>query len=264
MSYSRTKVWIAAEILTASDLNTEFSGNITNENDLDSRLIAEVSVRSALESEYNTFYGAAWNAGSGQIANDKVALASMKNSSVGTSELVAQAVTRTKLHNDIVDPAVDIAGARTLGTGAVQACAGNDSRLNDQRPPSDHSVHFGKIQHGSITLLAFGDDTTEISTAIDTWQTKITHRIYIPADATTLRLSTRIHDSVAGGGHARARITVGGLSSTVNMSTEGSAYHYIETATLDVSSLSGWQTMLLQIRTTSGTVKVQGYTIIWE
>ena len=264
MSYSRIKVWIAAEILTASDLNTEFSGNITNENDLDSRLIAEVSARSALESEYDTFYGAAWSAGSNQIANDKVALASMKNSSVGTSELVAQAVTRAKLHDDIVDPATDIAGARTIGTGAVQSCAGNDSRLNDQRTPSDHSVHFGKIQHGSITMLAFGDDTTEVSTTFDTWQTKITHRIYIPVDATTLRLSTRIHDSTAGGGSARARISLGGLSSTENLSTESGAYHYIETATLDVSSLSGWQTMLLQIRTTAGTVKVQGYTIIWE
>ena len=264
MSYSRIKVWIAAEILTAGDQNAEFNGNIANENDLDSRLITEITARSTLESEYDTFYGAAWNAGDSQIANNKVALASMKDNSVGTSELVAQAVTRTKLHDDIVDPAVDIAGARTIGTGAVQSCAGNDSRLSDQRTPSDHSVHFGKIQHGSITVLAFGDDTAEISTTYDNWQTKITHRIYIPTDATTLRLSTRIHDSVAGGGYARARITVGGLSSSENLSTEGGAYHYIETATLDVSSLSGWQAMLLQIRTTSGTVKVQGYTIIWE
>ena len=264
MSYSRTKVWIAAEILTASDLNTEFSGNITNENDLDSRLITEIAARAALESEYDTFYGAVWNAGDGQVANNKVALASMKDNSVGTSELIAQAVTRVKLHDDIIDPAADIAGARTIGTGAVQSCSGNDSRLSDQRTPSDHSVHFGKIQHGSITVLAFGDDTTEISTTFDTWQTKITHRIYIPVDATMLRLSTRIHDATAGGGYARARISLGGLSSTENLSTESGAYHYIETATLDVSSLSGWQTMLLQIRTTSGTVKVQGYTIIWE
>lgn len=264
MSYSRIKVWIAAEILTASDLNTEFSGNITNENNLDSRLIAEVSARSTLESEYDTFYEACWNVGNSQIANNKVALASMKDNSVGTSELVAQAVTRAKLHDDIVDPAADVAGVRTIGIGAVQSCAGNDSRLNDQRTPSDHSVHFGKIQHGSITVLAFGDDTTEISTTNDTWQTKITHRIYIPADATILRLSTRIHDSQSGGGCARARISLGGLSSTENVSTQSGVYHYIETATLDVSSLLAWQTMLLQIRTTVGTMKVQGYTIIWE
>ena len=49
MSYSRIKIWIAAEVLTSSDLNAEFSGNITNENDLDTRLIAEIAARSALE-----------------------------------------------------------------------------------------------------------------------------------------------------------------------------------------------------------------------
>lgn len=34
------------------------------------------------------------------------------------------------------DPAVGTAGLRTLGTGAQQACAGNDSRLSDARPPN--------------------------------------------------------------------------------------------------------------------------------
>lgn len=264
MSYSRNKVWIAAEILTAANLNTEFDGCITNENDLDSRLISETTSRSTLETEYDTFYAACWNAGNSQIANNKVALASMKDNSIGTSELVAQAVTRAKLHDDIIDPAAGVAGARTIGTGAVQSCAGNDARLSNQRTPSNHSVHFGKIQHGSIALLDLGNDDTAHSHGTSSWTSKVAHRIYIPTDATALRLSTRIRDSQSGGGHARARITVGGLESSENLSTEGGAYHYIETATLDVSSLSGWQTLSLQLRTTAATVMVQGYTIIWE
>lgn len=141
MSYSRNKVWIAAEILTAANLNTEFDGCITNENDLDSRLISEITARTTLEGEYDTFYAAAWNAGSSQIANNKVALASMKDNSVGTSELVAQAVTRAKLHDDIIDPAVDVAGARTLGTGATQAMPGNTTPI-----PSDNSVTSAKLK----------------------------------------------------------------------------------------------------------------------
>lgn len=140
MSYSRNKVWIAAEILTAANLNTEFDGCITNENDLDSRLISETTSRSTLETEYDTFYAACWNAGNSQIANNKVALASMKDNSIGTSELVAQAVTGVKLHDDIIDPAAGVAGARTLGTGATQAMAGNATPT-----PADGSITVAKI-----------------------------------------------------------------------------------------------------------------------
>ncbi|MFA5240550.1 MAG: hypothetical protein WC476_12705, partial [Phycisphaerae bacterium] len=34
----------------------------------------------------------------------------------------------------VIDPAAGTAGLRTLGTGAQQACAGNDSRLSNARP----------------------------------------------------------------------------------------------------------------------------------
>lgn len=53
MAYSRIKTWIPGEILTASDLNAEHDGHITNEDDLDTRLTAEVAARVALEAEYD-------------------------------------------------------------------------------------------------------------------------------------------------------------------------------------------------------------------
>ena len=160
MSYSRNKVWIAAEILTAANLNTEFDGCITNENDLDSRLISEISARTTLESEYDTFYGAAWNAGDSQIANNKVALASMNDNSVGTSELVAQAVTRAKLHDDIIDPAANIAGARTLGTGSAQALPGNTPIV-----PADNSLVYAQF-----SIPTAGDNIVgRNDTALEGW-----------------------------------------------------------------------------------------------
>ena len=45
MAYSRIKVWIPGETLTASDLNSEFTGCIANDNDLATDLASEVTNR---------------------------------------------------------------------------------------------------------------------------------------------------------------------------------------------------------------------------
>jgi len=42
----------------------------------------------------------------------------------------------------VVDAAATIGSLRTLGTGALQACAGNDSRLSDSRTPSGSATGF--------------------------------------------------------------------------------------------------------------------------
>jgi len=43
------------------------------------------------------------------------------------------------------DAAAGTASRRTLGTGATQACAGNDARLTDTRTPTDGSVTAAKL-----------------------------------------------------------------------------------------------------------------------
>ena len=47
------------------------------------------------------------------------------------------------------DPIAGTAGLRTLGTGAQQACAGNDARLSDIRPLADASVTQAKLKTSS-------------------------------------------------------------------------------------------------------------------
>jgi len=47
------------------------------------------------------------------------------------------------------DPIAATAGLRTLGTGAQQACAGNDARLSDIRPLADASVSQAKLKTSS-------------------------------------------------------------------------------------------------------------------
>jgi hypothetical protein len=68
------------------------------------------------------------------------------------------------------DQAAGTASIRTLGTGALQACAGNDSRLSDARTPAAH-VHAGAdISTGTVayarlpvgtgaSTIAAGDDS---------------------------------------------------------------------------------------------------------
>jgi len=66
----------------------------------------------------------------GQIVNAKVAA----NAAIAESKLALAS-----------DAAAGTASRRTLGTGATQATAGNDSRLSDQRTPSDGSVTLAKL-----------------------------------------------------------------------------------------------------------------------
>lgn len=129
MAYSRIKIWIAAEILTAADQNAEFSGCIANENDLDIRLNAEVASRVALESEHDTLQGNVWNAGTSEIATNRVSQDSMKDNSIGNPELKALAVTHEKVAAANKDGAIDVPSMRTLGIEALQACPGTDSRF---------------------------------------------------------------------------------------------------------------------------------------
>jgi hypothetical protein len=46
------------------------------------------------------------------------------------------------------DAAADVPSRRTLGTGATQAAAGDDSRLSDERVPTDGSVTASKLVSG--------------------------------------------------------------------------------------------------------------------
>ena len=48
------------------------------------------------------------------------------------------------------DPAAGTAGLRTIGTGALTACAGNDSRLSNCRTPCDGSVTVGKLGAAAV------------------------------------------------------------------------------------------------------------------
>jgi microcystin-dependent protein len=104
--------------------------------------------------------------GNTELADNSVTLAKMADNSVGAAEIIAGAVGETELADGSVT-GVKIASAlkpsggaaaasealRALGTGAGTAAAGNDSRLSDQRTPSDASVTLAKLATAVLNAL---------------------------------------------------------------------------------------------------------------
>jgi hypothetical protein len=77
---------------------------------------------------------------------------------ITAANIVNATITDVQIAAANKDGAAGTASLRTLGTGAAQAAAGNDSRLSDTRIPTDASVTGGtagagvKIAAGTITL----------------------------------------------------------------------------------------------------------------
>lgn len=78
--------------------------------------------------------------------------------SVGTNQILNGAVTDTKINAALKGPAANVYGLRTLGTGALQAVAGNDLRLSNPSSGdltgSQPNLTVAKIQGKIFDLVA--------------------------------------------------------------------------------------------------------------
>ncbi len=105
-----------------------------------------------------------------------------------------------------VDAAAATGSLRTIGTGALQACAGNDSRLTDSRTPTSHasthawdgtdallppslyvkddyiSIGSGNVIAPSSTGLIWCDATVVVDQVLD----QTADRVFWPASATQI------------------------------------------------------------------------------
>lgn len=85
-----------------------------------------------------------------------------------------------------VDPAAGTAGLRTLGTSGTSAAAGNDSRLSDQRTPTDSSVTVAKLAAAAAARIL-----PDPSALADNKIVKVTSGAWVAGDMTT---SVRVED----------------------------------------------------------------------
>lgn len=73
-----------------------------------------------------------------------------------------------------VDAAVGTGSLRTIGTGAAQACAGNDARLIDARAPTAHTHPASDLASGTVAPARLGSGSggaTKFLREDSTWQT---------------------------------------------------------------------------------------------
>jgi len=102
-------------------------------------------------------------------------------------------------------PAAGTEGLRKLGTGATEACAGNDSRLSDTRTPTDGSVTQAKMAYAAGDCLIIANDAeVDHSTPYQTW-TKVKETRVVRNG--TLRVKFDFRDSFnAGNDFCKARV----------------------------------------------------------
>jgi hypothetical protein len=103
-----------------------------------------------------------------------ITTARLDNLSVTTGKIAALAVTAAEIanatipHGKIAVANIDGLAAtpsmRTIGTGAVQACAGNDARLTDSRSPTTHgaSLHTDRLRKIPINIVAMRATSLEV------------------------------------------------------------------------------------------------------
>lgn len=94
--------------------------------------------------------------GTNELADNAVTNAKMADNSVGATEIINGSVTSAELASALFPSQGAGASAealRALGTGAANAAAGNDSRLSDQRTPSDGSVTAAKLATNLRSLV---------------------------------------------------------------------------------------------------------------
>jgi hypothetical protein len=72
----------------------------------------------------------------GKLAADSVDSSKIVNNSIASGDLLLRTLVEGNMSLAILDPVAGNYGLRTLGTSGVQACAGNDARLSDARPPA--------------------------------------------------------------------------------------------------------------------------------
>lgn len=136
-----------------------------------------------VRNEANTAWLSVWN-----LANNKPVITNLSNE-----------ITAAMINSALKSPAANVEGLRKLGTGATDACAGNDSRLTSGVPP-DGSVTQPKLAYTAGDNLIIANDEQKV-TFITSW-VKLKETIIVRNG--TLRI--KFEGNITSGGVAHFKI----------------------------------------------------------
>jgi len=120
-------------------------------------------------------------------------------------------------------------------------------------------VQVGNVEKGS--LLAFCDSAV-VGSGSTAMVVSSHGRLYVPVGAKNLIMSCNLMNTVSGQ-YSYAQLSVGGLTSSY-VQVAGVSWTWLETVALDVSSLSGWQSLLVEIATSStGHAQIRAVSVSW-
>lgn len=126
----------------------------------------------------------------GTIIGSTSTYATISDSGTGTQDFTKQ------------NAAAGVTSTRKLGTGATDACAGNDSRLSDTRTPTDNTVATAKIVDANVTNVKMAPDTRDQSAATASMRTLGTGATQAAAGNDSRLTDSRTPTGSAGGGLA--------------------------------------------------------------
>lgn len=156
-----------------------------------------------------------------------------------------------------IDPAVDVGGMRTLGTGALQAAPGDDARLSDQRVPIIGSVTQPKLSYAAGNNLIVSSDK-ESTDGSGNW-TRVKEIRVVRTGTLRIRHDHRTSTNGAPGSYSRSRIHRNGVAVGIERIYRSTTY---TTFSEDIAGWSPGNLCQLYIRSYGGeTVYVRNFRI---
>lgn len=180
----------------------------------------------------------------GLIDNLAVTAAKIANLTITSAQIANGTITDTQVATGNKDGTAATPSMRTIGTGALQACAGNDSRLSDTRTPIAHAVNASTYGYGDGTLAGHLRVGTGLGVSAGT----------VSLGSHAVNASTYGYGDATNAGHVRIGSGLSVATGTVSLAEHGHAYHTNRTRriNLDISSKTGFTSFILNGQTYYG------------
>ena len=141
------------------------------------------------------------------------------------------------------DPAAGVYGLRRIGTTALKACAGNDARLSDERPPADGSIAAVKFVVPTAGDNIIGRNDPE-STSISAAYEEVKKFTILQAGAFRIKFDLK---RTAGGGNPVAYARIYRNTTAVGTEQSDNTGSYV-TKSQDISGWSVGDSCILKLK----------------